>query len=258
MFDPFSPETDVTKPPLAPATPAQPPAPPLGIGHLMLWTGCCAALLTIDNFPYRALEAKLSFGLSDDRFFDGVRAILAGPAVAALLIGASRRRRGLKFPVQPGEWLLTLQGVGTLLVLLATIAWASPLADPNSTTWLFVIPTGLMAVAYLYSAWAPPLPKWWRCLFCAQATMWGFSCAQMLVMSFLGYFGSAYYWLTMPYGVLHTLIRVAVFAVLVVCLGIDHKKRLRRGWLHWTGVANVVLSLALEVAIFIYYRWLAG
>src|SRR5689334_10741219 len=125
-----------------------PATPSLGIGHLLLWIACSSLLLTASIAIDRMIEAKLSVSLAEQRYVDCIRAIIEGPAVAALIIWMARRRRGMRFTVQPGEWLLVVVGLTAVSFRAAMSIWN--LLPTDQANNLFLAPMGLVAAGYLF------------------------------------------------------------------------------------------------------------
>ena len=225
--------------------------PPLGIGRLLLWTACSAVMLTANLALNRIIEERLETSLGLEKFFVSVRAITDGPSLAALLIWLDRKRRGIRFPVQPGEWLLVLGGISVVVVLLTLAAWCQlPLEQTNP---IFAIPCGLMAGGCLIVALWPPLPKWWRFAILAMSGMWGVELAQILLLNFLQDLPVSAYELI---GNLYFAALIIPVVVLIVCIAIDRKRHIQRGWMHWTGVAICIATLLLSIARHAYYSWI--
>lgn len=243
MSDPFAPAPDLLE-----------TSPPLSIRHLLLWIASSTVLLTANLAMNRILEERLEVSLTEQTFFGSVRAITDGPAVAGLLVWLARKRRGVRFPVQPGEWLLVLDGISALLMLLTMTAWCQlPQEHANQ---ILLLPAGLMAGGYLIAALWPPLPKWWRFALLANSSLWGVELAQhFLISNFFQIIPDSLYDLIGP---LYFLASMASVIVLIVCIIIDQRRHIQRGWLHWTGVATCMASLLLAISQHAYYHWIRG
>ncbi len=113
--------------PLSDAVGIEPPR--LGISHLMVLTACVAVYLGIARGlfgRYAQPDWEQSLGTFQAILW-GLHGIGAGAGLAGLILFVARRRRGWPFPVHPGEYLLVMIGVSTLLGLI----WLQP--PPRAT-----------------------------------------------------------------------------------------------------------------------------
>jgi hypothetical protein len=229
-------------------------ATPLGIRHLLLWTACSAVLLSVSLALNRIVEQRQGVSLEVETFIGCVGAITDGPAVAGFLIWLACLRRGVRFPIQPGEWLLVLGGTSALMILLTMAVWCRlPLEQANQ---ILSIPAGLMAGGYLIAAIWPPMPKWWRFALLAMAGLWGVEFVQNLILS--EFFDNPLAPLFDLIGPLYFVALIVSIAIVIACVSIDRARHLQRGWMHWTGVASCIAMLLLAIGRHAYHHWLRG
>src|SRR5688572_16096748 len=89
----------------------------LSVFHLLVWTALAAVLLALRDLVDRLqppwvrnivgdwTELPIAIGLRT------VQAMTGAASFGGLLLWISHRRRGLAFPVQPGEWMLVMLGI---------------------------------------------------------------------------------------------------------------------------------------------------
>lgn len=235
--------------------PFGPPAqPPLSIAHLMLWTAGSALILAIDPQALDEVEfatpGDLRTIITVHRLFSST---IYGVAIASVAIFVHRRfRKGPPFPVQPGHWLLFIQG---LLVLFTLPAWSvfvllqSRWISDGDIRWftpsilfvgLQVLSHGITIGGYGWALRRLQAERRWRLLFWFEL---GLGVCNLLACltewvrwwpasSFL-----AFEWMSAFVS--------AVWLVVVAIL--DWRQRTRRDWLHWTGVVVQLSGAALAV-----------
>ena len=104
---------------------AEPPKPRLSILHLMVWTGLIAAMIGLFRGLCLLLPRSPSAG---EMVVLSLLAVYSGMALGGIVLLALRRFRGMRFPTEPGEWLLVVQGclvlcgLGTLGLLLLAMS----------------------------------------------------------------------------------------------------------------------------------------
>jgi hypothetical protein len=231
-------------------------SPPLGIRHLLLWMTCSAVLittlLTLNRLIRANMEAELGplEGEEQQTLFICLRGILEGPAVASLLIWFVRFRRGLRFPVQPGEWLLVLSGISMLLFLaeLSIRTQLPPLGYPNMT----LIPMGLLISGYVFVAIRAPLPIWWRAGILVSSALSCVEFGQYLLFSFDNFSIPEVLLDALPYLYLSSCI--VPIPILIVCATDDIARQIPRGWLHWTGVETYIAYLILAICHHVFFH----
>lgn len=97
-------------------------SPRLGILHLMVGTACVALYLGGTQVLGRGVQVTAGFPAGSVRTAPAYRGIpgavsgvTRGLALGGVLMLVARRRRGLPFPVHPGEYLLVLTGLWVLV-----------------------------------------------------------------------------------------------------------------------------------------------
>src|SRR5438128_1967146 len=88
-----------------PTVPRRPSVPPLGIRHIMLWTACTAGVLVI----WRAIGLQATEP-TFQQMLAAAGALVAGPALASVLLFPAWRAGRYRFPSFGGEWLLLVMG----------------------------------------------------------------------------------------------------------------------------------------------------
>jgi len=228
-----SPDTPPAEP--QPTGPQPPEAPRLGILHLLVLTACVAVYMGITQSLERGLGSFGWTGFETGIFRATTRAVQAiggGAALAGLVLWIARRRRGMRFPVHPGEFLLLL--IGTLVAfrllkfVLAMTIWPFDATGPGWT--LFAVILGLAPLAVLGALWLWAVIKIkirrWR------AYLWlllGANVAPALLGGVWMFAISLY-----VYAAIRGVVIVALLGVAVL----DHGDGKRYPWPHWFGVAT--------------------
>ena len=236
--------------------PFGPPAqPPLRIAHLMLWTAGTALVLGMYRATYDSIDYELPNSI---RTIFNVNRILSsiihGAAIASVVIFVHRRlTKGPPFPVQPGHWLLFIQG---LLVLITLPGWSvfvllqSQGTFDGGTRWitpdilfvgLQVLSHGTTIGTYGWALRRLQAERRWRLLFWLEL---GFGICNLLA-SLAGFVP----WLPGLRVLGFQWMGATVPAVwLLVAALLDWRRRARRDWLHWTGVVEQLSGAALALS----------
>jgi hypothetical protein len=90
--------------------------PRLSILHLMVWTATSAAMMAVYR-PFGGIDAKLT---AWEIVYEIGYCIFGGIVAGGVFMWAARAWRREPFPVEPGEWLLVMQG--DTVILLATMS----------------------------------------------------------------------------------------------------------------------------------------
>lgn len=215
-----------------------PDSPPkFGIGHLLLWTACCAAYLAI----VRAIAV-------DEPGFVGflillLLAMIEGASWAGLAIFISRRFRGVRWPIEPGEWLLAIFGAR----LLVEAALKSVLSETFDHDVLILM--GATSCLLIVPAFSRHLAVMWRICFCLMAVVYALPVFSTCLAI----------WLRDPIPnmfVLRANILLEVvqrpilsLAVLAIFAIYDLRSRSRHGWLHFVGLGVCCTTLAARIFV---------
>lgn len=235
--------------------------PRLGIRHVMLWTLCTCGCLGWYLMLVRMSEEP-SFAADHRPAFTPARALawMAGSAgTGAVLAGTcilayKSVQRGAGAWNEPGHWMLLSQGADFLLSAPLHLLQALFRDEQFATRgWFFldygafqVVPLVLYAVGAIVST-----SRLWKCVFATLAfatALKGFENISVFIA--LGSIYSYKDWidwvnelnLCLVYG--DALVALRAVGVAVVELRFGRK----RDWLHWTGVATLVLAGCLPVA----------
>lgn len=216
--------------------------PPLGIIHLLGWTGLVAFVLAVQRLLPVAnvmwipvLGPCLRLG----------NATVIGAALGSLCIAARRRGAGIAFPTQPGEWILIVLGLEYLVNVVAVrtiIHLISPLQS-DEAVWLPTLVQGVL-----------PLPLWlWPLVRLRHSPYWwyfavGLAAQILLLGTFVAFRSSS------PLGDLSKVValmyeRLSNYGppmALGYAILRDFRSTWKRGWLHVVGVVMAVLSQVLQ------------
>ncbi len=257
--EPESPLTAKSLPAAVPAAvdaSAHPRQPPLSIGHLMLWTAGSAIALTVDLAARWGEDGPAGY-----RAFANVMQVCysmtAGIAVSSLVLcGYRRLTKGPAFPIQPGHWLLVVDGI---VLLVSWCAWglfmrSAPLvteiSDDRSLLlfgWRIAAIFGLEGVAHAFAAWRLRDRAYWR-LYLLIASLFGLS---MSGTCFLISAVSPRSTFELTQGGQ----RIGDLVLGLALLGLvtfELRRRVSRDWLHWTGV---VLRLINPMFTWAFVLW---
>jgi hypothetical protein len=172
-----------------------------------------------------------------------LHAIGGGAGLAGLVLWMARRRRRMRFPVHPGEFLLVLVG---LLVAFRLFNYVLAMASlrsgrfggPGGLGPLFVafnvFSLGALAVVFVWAVIKIKIRRW-RAYVCL---LLGANLAPVL-LACLGIFVSLY-----TYAAIH----VAVIVTLVAVAVLDHRDAKRYAWPHWFGVATKLWFDVIQLA----------
>ena len=224
--------------------------PRLGIRHLMLWTACCALYLGLYRVLFLVQDG------SSDEVQDAVFAILfslsAGASFAACALCVPWNWAGIRFPYEPGEWMLAVAGVSLVVGIafwagvhyfLEWFGWREfrywIIGGMLATCWLHLVPLCLARVT-----------RRWRIVF-----------ALLLVRDVAVVLAHAASMLTFPDWSIE--VEVGGFALAVVVIGVaafaDLRAEKRYRWTHWAGVffslwTHLVAAVQLA-AIYLSQPW---
>lgn len=234
---------------------AGPPPIRLGIVHFFVWITTCALVLT----GYKLLNDPADFAADERAFssaFQLVMSIGYSLALTALGVLIVRRWQGdLRFPTHAGHWL----------VIVGVIAMA--------------IDGGSLAVVKLYAARSGlPWKEYWPEY---QATAW--SLGTLAGLALLVLVRQELYWRLVVLGIVaftslhaiehvadatgqrlwtlyrwHDAIALSILGLgilsVILASGIDLSTRVKRDWLHWSGVAAWLGLATMQVAMIVNER----
>jgi hypothetical protein len=225
--------------------------PPLSISHLLAWTALSAAMMSLRTWEDRFAQGRDVFDTSQVAWRAFV-AIYGGACVGGLAVFASRRWRGMPFPVAPGEWIWVWQGVSALsAVPLETAYWYCVKASVQAS---FLVPT-LVAAQYLISAISFAVPA----RFCKETGAWKrflWTTAALvslgaLAMIFMGRMTVGKAW-----SAISLARHIAIAAFLAWAVADDLRNHVRRMWSHWAGVLIMAAGDGVQVVIDALSLWL--
>jgi hypothetical protein len=242
----------------AAATFLTPREPRLSIMHLMIWTATSAAMMAFFNL-WTSLQSSSARASVAESLKSPVMmtmqtlwAMGTGAYLGGVLMFISRRLRGMRFPVQPGEWLMVTFGIGNLVNLTVYLALMAMDNRDQSTFGGFIIFHSVRQLVHTAEFLMPAVmckdSVAWRAFFWVATAVSLLALGLVLVgivdeMSFFRFFQPGIF-----RGV--TLgICALIFALAVIG---DLLRRTNRAWVHWVGVVSLaVLSLSNE-AYYIY------
>lgn len=213
---------------------AQVAVPRLGVVHLLLWTGCCAVFLGLARGlamqPVGVLGAVVLIML----------ALGCGTAWTGLLISVGRWLRGARWPLEPGQWLLTIEGVAVGLLVAEQFDRSHIFRNPRAvidavTACLFVLP--------LFSR---KLPMPWKWMFGLLSLVYAMPLLVICLQAW-AHAPRTLQWLADQLSP-HRKMSCAAAGAAGLAV-VDHLTGRRWGWLHWTGVANTVWLALLPLAM---------
>ena len=228
------------KPDPSPSTSArastEPHEPRLGIVHILVGTACVAIYLGLAQTVRHGLGTVAhpemtgrGIVLAAARLLQGAA---SGTALGGLVLWVTRRMRRTPFPKHPGEYLLVVRGISSVLflvldfVILQTIKPA-PVHARERAISLFNL---IVAMVWIWAMLVVRARRW-RAFFFVAAAFELLSC--VLLWAGVAHRGAWRH-------ALYTLVPV-VLAVVVVK---DHRQGLRYPWTHWLGV-GVQMWIAL-------------
>jgi hypothetical protein len=235
----------------------------LGVIHFLLWMlGCAAAVTGYRVFTNWELVA------AEDVLFIRMMHLGMGMAygvgvVTFYVLWCSWRRRDGAFPAHPGHWMLLLglaaallDGAATLLVRGAVkLAWIAPWEE-----WYIIQVLGFAAGSFVIVVFL-----------CRARVEWRWRAIWMMILVLTASRSALWllFWLNYrvgwPPGISYTLpanVEAACMAAgavaLVGAIWCDAARKIRRDWLHWTGIAVWLAMAAVELAVCFHIFWFPG
>lgn len=233
-------------------------SPPLSIMHLLIWTALSAAMMGYSNLV-TSLQGQQPRGFSEWLDSPALLTIRTAGAVGnattlgGLLLLISRRRRGIRFPVQPGEWILVMRGISSVIELGSGLLATIGAQYESRGFWIAygIIVVLAQLVVYLVPAILCKDNRSWRRFFWTAsaisllAVLSAFSSAVLPRMFFHSNTFMRIYWLLLAVGALMFLIAV----------GGDLRRSTKRGWVHWVGVVTLAILFLIHQGYYIYLRY---
>ena len=204
----------------------------LRIVHLLVWTGCVAALLGLDRLVPDILVSPAPIGWEATRM---LRATALGTGFAGLVLALVRWSRRVGYPVHPGEWLWLALGIAAAAWVIGQVPFVAkhPRMDDLELRSLFV--SAVLAAAVGAFGFGVSEPRWRWCFF-LHALMVQFGCCAGLLI----WLGN----LNLP---LQTGGPVPAAVLLLVVVLMDASQRRAYPWSHWVGVVTYFLGFAATI-----------
>jgi hypothetical protein len=224
--------------------------PPLSISHLLAWTALSAAMMSLRTWEDRFAQGRDVFDTSQV-IWQAFVAIYSGACVGGLAVFASRRWRGMQFPVAPGEWIWVWQGVSVLSAVQLEAAFWYCVKTPMQGS--FLVPA-LVAAQYLISAISFAVPA----LLCKETGKWKlflWTTAALVSLGalemFMGRMAVSKGWSEI------SLARhIAIAAFLACAVADDLRNHVGRLWSHWAGVLVLTAVDGARVILEFLSLWL--
>lgn len=212
-----------------------PPAKPrLSVVHLLVWTATSAMMMAVLRVPNSRAQ--------DFQFIDAYTigfSIYGGIVVGGVLMWIARRCRQMRFPTEPGEWLLVAQGSVVSLFSIGTVLDRLIVDDDWAyiPMWVLIFATGLLPI-----------------IFCRQGRVW----FVFFLLLFLIYALPLIVVLGKPgleaieYFVWAQMLMIGASPLFIATgLATDWWYGVRRGWVHWIGVATAIFFVLFHLALII-------
>jgi hypothetical protein len=233
--------------------------PSLSVLLLLIWVGLVASFIGLWDLLDRLQPESVQHQIGDwtkrpiSVMLRTMAATASGAAVGGALLFVAYRRRGLAFPVQPGEWLLVTLGVADLVNLGF---WYSSLLTKGGTYYIYDAFVYLYLTEHIEYAFAFGIAA----LCCKTAGPWRWFLWSATIAALLSA-GRAALPLVDEWQSIYThqLIRWPTMAICSIMLAIavasDRWHRTERGWIHWVGVFTLVLTFVEEEIWYDYVRF---
>ena len=242
--------------------------PPFRVYYLLGWLLAAALVLLEGNAQTAARNTSRLFGrlevteTSKEAAFRYMASLAIGGQLAIVGFGALWRKRGLRFPSQPGHWLTILQ-VAVFLGLIGCQWWSielqrdeDPTAMDSGISRLLLLTLclfGGFGVLSVWLAWTRREDQQWRILYLGVAC--SMAAAVLPAVMFFSSMIEAWFLPTLlPYGWQHyqayvtAAIPIGMLAGIVTCVFFDLLEKRRRDWVHWSGITLYLASSGLTIA----------
>ncbi len=242
---------------LPPSSRPESDQPKLGIRHLLLW-GFATAVVMSALSTIRLLNGEPVH--SRTYLYEIVGGSAYGLALAGIILGLNRWKRGLSLIIHPGHLLLYLAGIVMILDLGLTMGW-SLWGQAHGRTMAHYFPHRQF-VAYSASVAVLILVlvrvRWRRIWYLPIAALLLLSLAQVFVSAIIlvdswRSFAVQHPWLISYYTFPVLASFCAATLLIVAVIDAVHEGR-KRDWIHWVGVA-AFLAMAAPYIIDMILRW---
>ena len=208
--------------------------PPLSIAHLLLWTAMSGAVMGAVRYIAERDSGRSGQTTAWDIGMLGVLALYGGVVTSGVVIWLARRIRGIRFPTEPGEWLLVVPG---LLAIVALAGFYVSKPDQASRIWLGIVICCACFLIGMFPRLCYRGNENWRVVFTSFAILMAMPIVVFGFSVIAGLGGPA------PPVLLYVLVFavfMTTFALFGSAVSIDyHSKHAQRGWMHWVGVASL-------------------
>jgi hypothetical protein len=240
--------------------------PQFGILTLMLWTAATAALLSLNlTLAGDSIRHGPTAALWVQRVSQTIDAILLAAALVGSGVLIRARCYTMLHRLQPGHWLVLIVSFEFVLHIAARLLY--PVLQLNGIgsvpviQGVAVVTTGLIAAVYVLAFLKLRDAKRWKILMGAKAIAAIMTTLVLLVMLVLWLVSPSPYPLATSLTwifLFPSICSLAAFLMLPVVAGLDLFRHAVRDWLHWLGVAVVLVagisSFALQLCYFLLAR----
>jgi len=236
----------------------------LGIIHLLAWTAVTAVLLSL-TMSLRSLAGQPTGTRVVNSWSEGfvtvywmVETIVMGAGLVGLFVLARDRFRGATGHLQPGHWLVLAQSApdairrfvyvtAMLMLLLGNTGMGS-----SPMMWIARIPpfvSPLLACGFYWAGTVRcPAGRLWRWTLGMLAVNSGMSvCLAASILALRGSWIRGFATIITTLGWVTGLIYLAGAFLLLVGAIRDLRRRNRRDWLHWLGVAMIASTVLFSL-----------
>lgn len=234
---------------------ASPPPIRLGIVHFFVWITTCALVLT----GYKLLNDPSDFA-DDERAFSSafqlVMSIGYSLALTALGVLIVRRWQGdRRFPTHAGHWLVIVgviamaidggsMAVVKLIAARTGLPWKEYWSVYQATAWSLGTLAGLLLLMGVR------LEVYWRLVVVGIVAFTSLPAIEHLADAAGQRFWTLYRWHD---AIALSILGLGILAV-ILASGIDLATRVKRDWLHWSGVAAWLGLATMQVAMIVNER----
>ena len=215
--------------------------PRLRIHHLLLWTLCTSASLTVFRHVAKTNPMPEQYALLQDVSILG-QGIVGGALVAGMIVMiASKVRFGLVLTRLPGHWIVLVSGIE---IAAGMVIWNAIVASDNNSPYTFLVLAGnqlIPACGYLLAARSSHVGRWRgffsllflnALLYCVQFTA--------LAISTTGIGNWLILLMELP-----AIGELISFLWLIVLALLDQRASRHRDWLHWVGVIGYLCFIGI-------------